>query len=158
MQEPNAGEGGAGGPPETNESNKARDLTRVYHGDGITVYWYARRCIHDAACIRAQPRVFDSRRRPWIDPAQGDAEAIAAAVRACPTGALEYRLADGSGEAVESVASFRRVPNGPVFVRGNLMITDEEGTIIRQATRLALCQCGKSANKPFCDNSHRANR
>jgi CDGSH-type Zn-finger protein len=33
-------------------------------------------------------------------------------------------------------------------------IRDREGNVIRTDTRMALCRCGHSANKPFCDDSH----
>jgi CDGSH-type Zn-finger protein len=33
--------------------------------------------------------------------------------------------------------------------------TNPTGRLIREDTRLALCRCGASANKPFCDGSHR---
>jgi CDGSH-type Zn-finger protein len=45
--------------------------------------------------------------------------------------------------------------NGPLFVRGRLRIVDEDGRLIREETRAALCRCGASGNKPFCDGSHR---
>jgi CDGSH-type Zn-finger protein len=50
----------------------------------------------------------------------------------------------------------RAVRNGPLFQRGRIRITDNEGKIIREDTRVALCRCGGSANKPFCDGTHRA--
>jgi CDGSH-type Zn-finger protein len=31
---------------------------------------------------------------------------------------------------------------------------DPDGNVIREDTRLALCRCGGSANKPFCDGTH----
>jgi CDGSH-type Zn-finger protein len=34
-------------------------------------------------------------------------------------------------------------------------ILDADGQLIREDTRLALCRCGGSENKPFCDGSHR---
>jgi CDGSH-type Zn-finger protein len=46
-------------------------------------------------------------------------------------------------------------PNGPLFVRGLVRMVDEDGQLIREDTRLALCRCGASENKPFCDGSHR---
>lgn len=152
--EPDAGEGGAGAPPKPNESNHAPDLTKKYVGDGITVYWYAKRCIHDASCIRALPRVFNPRRRPWVDVSQAEAEAIADAVRRCPTGALEYVI-EGEPEPTPA-PTVKHNPGGPLYVRGDFTITDEEGNVIRQAKRAALCQCGKTKNPPFCDNSHRS--
>jgi CDGSH-type Zn-finger protein len=42
-----------------------------------------------------------------------------------------------------------------LFVRGNVRIFDQDHTPVRQDTRVTLCRCGASANKPFCDGSHR---
>ena len=46
-------------------------------------------------------------------------------------------------------------PDGPLFVHGRLRIVGDEGGVIREDTRVALCRCGGSANKPFCDGTHR---
>jgi CDGSH-type Zn-finger protein len=42
-------------------------------------------------------------------------------------------------------------------VRGDIEILAPDGTVLRRDTRLALCRCGGSEHKPFCDNSHRMN-
>ncbi len=45
--------------------------------------------------------------------------------------------------------------NGPYLVRGAVKIVDPEGrewTVDREV--IALCRCGGSANKPFCDGTH----
>ena len=156
-RERDAGESGAGAPPDVTESNHAPDLTRQYNGDGIEVLWYARRCVHAAECIAALPTVFDPRRRPWIDASRADTDAIARAVEACPTGALEY-IRPGAPERAPEVVSVQPLAGGPNLLRGNITVRDEAGNILRQATRVALCRCGKSENQPFCDNSHRAIR
>ena len=44
--------------------------------------------------------------------------------------------------------------NGPLFVHGNIVVQDNEGNELLRETRLAFCRCGKSSNKPLCDNSH----
>ena len=46
-------------------------------------------------------------------------------------------------------------PNGPLFVRGAVRVVDAAGQVITEETRLALCRCGASRNRPFCDNTHR---
>lgn len=154
--EPDAGDGGAGAPPEPNESNRAPERTRRYTQGELTVRWYAKRCIHSAECIRAAPRVFDPRRRPWIDLTQDDVERITQAVDACPTGALEYTYQGRTSEQMDVAPEVYAVPGGPYYCRGSFRIVDEDGTLLRETTRIALCRCGKSANMPFCDNSHRA--
>lgn len=64
---------------------------RLYPGDGIVVEWYASRCIHSGNCARALLRVFNPRRRPWIDATAAPADQVVAAVENCPSGALQYR-------------------------------------------------------------------
>ena len=153
----NAGDGGAGAPPEEHEANEVfADLTREYSSSEITVQWYASRCIHTAACIRALPRVFNARRRPWVDVSAADADAVADAVLKCPTGALHYRRADGQPELAPPGVTVKTIRDGPYFVRGEVEITDAEGRIVRKDSRVALCRCGRSRHMPFCDNTHRA--
>lgn len=44
---------------------------------------------------------------------------------------------------------------GPVIVEGNLKITYSNGTIEEKNGKIAICRCGYSQNKPFCDGAHR---
>jgi CDGSH-type Zn-finger protein/uncharacterized Fe-S cluster protein YjdI len=46
------------------------------------------------------------------------------------------------------------VPDGPLVVRGNVELCSGTGRTIDRTTEIALCRCGHSANKPFCDGSH----
>jgi CDGSH-type Zn-finger protein/uncharacterized Fe-S cluster protein YjdI len=39
-------------------------------------------------------------------------------------------------------------------LRGHIRICDEEGKVLAEAGKTALCRCGQSQNKPFCDMSH----
>ncbi len=47
-------------------------------------------------------------------------------------------------------------PNGPLLVKGNFAIKDASGSVRWEGTKTALCRCGHSENKPFCDGAHRA--
>jgi CDGSH-type Zn-finger protein len=44
--------------------------------------------------------------------------------------------------------------NGPYAVRGVKLI-DQDGNEIPAPESFALCRCGQSSNKPFCDGTHR---
>ncbi len=46
-------------------------------------------------------------------------------------------------------------PDGPLLVEGNLEIVSGTGRTITRTQKCALCRCGASENKPFCDGSHR---
>ena len=45
--------------------------------------------------------------------------------------------------------------NGPLEVKGPVRVNASDGTEIRSADSVYLCRCGASANKPFCDGSHK---
>ena len=134
---------------------RTKDVTRVYEDDRIRVVWDASRCIHTAICLQRLPSVFDVRARPWIDLAGASADDIAAAIRACPTGALRYDGIAIPDEVPDDPTTVDVRPNGPLFVRGRLRLRAPGGQLEQDETRAALCRCGASENKPFCDNSHR---
>jgi CDGSH-type Zn-finger protein len=47
--------------------------------------------------------------------------------------------------------------NGPILVSGKVKITGVDGQeIVLEKDTFALCRCGESANKPFCDGSHKS--
>jgi uncharacterized Fe-S cluster protein YjdI/CDGSH-type Zn-finger protein len=125
---------------------------RAYTAPGITVYFNARRCIHFAACVRGLPDVFDKDARPWIRADRAPAEQIAEVVRRCPTGALHYVLTDGPAEQPDAQVTIEPRSNGPLFVRGDIVVQTPDGEV--RDSRAALCRCGNSGNKPFCDGTH----
>ena len=48
-------------------------------------------------------------------------------------------------------------PNGPFLVTGSIEIMDADGksfAVNPDKPNVALCRCGHSSNKPFCDGSH----
>jgi len=48
-------------------------------------------------------------------------------------------------------------PDGPLLVRGDVEIVGTDGEPVpRRRRTVALCRCGLSALKPFCDSSHKA--
>ncbi len=138
------------------EDRKKPGVAREYSNDEIAVYWEPQYCIHTANCLVANPQVFDAMRRPWIDVSQAGADEVVEAVMSCPTGALHFRrLHGGGGEPAEPETSIHARPNGPLLLRGRVRIVGQDGTLLREDTRVALCRCGHSANKPFCDGTHR---
>ena len=47
--------------------------------------------------------------------------------------------------------------NGSLRIEGDFEIVDPEGRVFSLGgrTKVALCRCGQSQNKPFCDGSHK---
>jgi CDGSH-type Zn-finger protein/uncharacterized Fe-S cluster protein YjdI len=44
--------------------------------------------------------------------------------------------------------------NGPLLVQGNLEIVSGTGHTVNRVTKTALCRCGQSSKKPYCDGTH----
>lgn len=53
--------------------------------------------------------------------------------------------------------TIRTRPNGPFLVEGPVTLVDSDGNafpIDGSKPAIALCRCGQSANRPFCDGTH----
>lgn len=128
-----------------------------YSGERADVQWDGRLCIHVGECGRADNDLFVGGRKPWCDPDQVDAEEVVNVVKRCPTGALTYVRKDGgAAETADDENVVVVAYNGPLYVRGELEIDGAPEDMPGVRFRAALCRCGQSKNKPFCDNSHEA--
>ncbi|HEV7187012.1 MAG TPA: CDGSH iron-sulfur domain-containing protein [Blastococcus sp.] len=59
---------------------------------------------------------------------------------------------DGSARGA-TITPYR---DGPLIVRGDFRLVDQDGTEIDPGrATIALCRCGKSGIKPFCDGTHK---
>jgi CDGSH-type Zn-finger protein/uncharacterized Fe-S cluster protein YjdI len=103
----------------------------------------------------------------------GDGQALRATL--CRCGASQHKpYCDGSHSAAAFCASgepptkpstalatrngplqVQPLPNGPLKVTGSLEIVSGTGRTIDRTGEVTLCRCGASANKPYCDGSHR---
>jgi CDGSH-type Zn-finger protein len=64
-------------------------------------------------------------------------------------------VADAAGDERHK-AQLVPCPNGPILVRGDFEIVGSAGTSVDRGRRtIALCRCGLSSVKPFCDGSHK---
>ncbi|HEY3208788.1 MAG TPA: CDGSH iron-sulfur domain-containing protein [Actinomycetota bacterium] len=73
----------------------------------------------------------------------------------CPSGRLAYHLPPDPDMVEEELPQeIGVVDDGPLWVRGGVPIEAADGFEYEVRNRVALCRCGKSKNKPFCDGSH----
>lgn len=124
-----------------------------YEGKDLTVVYERPRCIHAERCVKDLPEVFDPERKPWVDADATSAENLAEMIHTCPSGALHYERNDGGSTETtpdKNVATLGI--DGPLWIHGNLEIDGIEGET--REFRAALCRCGASKYKPFCDGSH----
>jgi len=128
-----------------------------YAGKRAEVSWHGGLCIHIGECGRAKGELFVGGRQPWCQPDLASDDEVKDVVMRCPTGALSVEFDDGSIPETASPENTINVAyNGPLFVRGQLEIDGSPSDAPGLNFRAALCRCGQSKNKPFCDNSHEA--
>jgi CDGSH-type Zn-finger protein/uncharacterized Fe-S cluster protein YjdI len=127
---------------------------KKYKGREVDVTFDIRRCIHAEQCVKNLPKVFDPQRRPWIEPDQADKHSIIDVVHRCPTGALRYVRRDGGPDESPGANSISVGVDGPLWVTGDITIRSADGAEVSADNRVALCRCGASKAKPFCDGKH----
>ena len=79
----------------------------------------------------------------------------------CPTGRLTHKDNE-TGKTYEQefdpsiviLEDPEQNASGPLFVRGGISLVSEDGQEYETRNRYALCRCGYSENKPFCDAAH----
>ncbi len=134
------------------------DITKKYSNEEVTVVWKPNFCIHSENCFHGLPQVFDPRNKPWVNVHGASTETIIQQVRKCPSGALSYFM-NNEGEVKPEQSPAETIvelsPNGPLLVHGNLIVKSPDGSVVKRKKLTALCRCGGSGNKPFCDGSHK---
>jgi CDGSH-type Zn-finger protein/uncharacterized Fe-S cluster protein YjdI len=94
-------------------------------------------------------RCGQSARKPFCDGSHAAAAFVASGEPATVASEPLARRAD--------LIAITSAEDGPLFVTGNLEVVSGTGRTIKRCTKAALCRCGGSANKPFCDGTHKQN-
>ena len=133
----------------------SNEKTTKYPGQSAEVTWHSDLCIHIGECGRAKGELFVGGRKPWCEPDLASDEEVQDVVFRCPTGALSVELKGAiNPETADPENTIHVAYNGPLFLRGELQIEGAPQDAPGVSYRAALCRCGQSKNKPFCDNSH----
>jgi uncharacterized Fe-S cluster protein YjdI len=135
--------------------------TLKYKNSELTIVWKPEVCIHSALCRKGLPEVFDPKRRPWIAADAAPSEKIIDQINKCPSGALSYFMNNAATTDPEQVSPGQHssiiecTPNGPLIIKGEIIIKKSDGTEEKKTGTVALCRCGSSQNKPYCDGGHK---
>lgn len=129
--------------------------TEIARGVNGTIYFNARRCIHSRHCVLEEPAVFEANREgEWIFPDKATPERLSRVARNCVSGAIRFERRDGGAqEAAPPVNLVQLRENGPLALNAAVSLVAADGASTA-ALRVTLCRCGRSNNKPFCDQSH----
>jgi len=132
------------------------DKTTTYKGKNIDVTWDERLCIHIGECGLSEGDLFIGGRDPWCQPDLVEDDNVKEVVQRCPSGALTYDdKAGGDNEQAASSNLVQVLYNDPLYIRGGLEIENAPEDMPGVKFRAALCRCGQSKNKLFCDGSHK---
>ncbi len=129
------------------------DPVDIYRGKRIAIHDNRAICAHAGVCTENLPHVFRLEQEPWVDADGADAEAIIELVKRCPSGALSVTVDGTPVPAGSPECTITASKNGPYFVTGEVELK-ADGVTPRVAERYALCRCGASKRKPFCDGTH----
>lgn len=128
-----------------------------YSNGEITVTWKPEICTHSTLCWKSLTEVFNPRQRPWINLEAADMQQIKSQIDKCPSGALSYIYENEDTQMSEEVKPIKIEvkPKGPLVCYGKILVKDINGNEELRENITSFCRCGASANKPFCDGSHR---
>ncbi|WP_299253469.1 (4Fe-4S)-binding protein [uncultured Aquimarina sp.] len=69
----------------------ATNNTRKEYTNGeLTIVWKPEKCVHAGVCVKTLPKVYDPKRKPWIQAENASTEALKSQIETCPSGALSY--------------------------------------------------------------------
>lgn len=142
---------------ETASREDYLDRADVYRGEGVDLY-DDNRCAFARFCHREEGDVW-SLTEASDDPRLMD-EAIKASTD-CPAGRLVHRRND-DGTLIEpefnpEISLLEDPEKGVsacIYVKGGIPLESADGSLYELRNRYALCRCGQSRNKPFCDATH----
>ena len=133
-----------------------KDEETVGRGEGrdMVLSFDTRLCVHAAFCSYGAPKVFlRGVKGQWIFPDAMETDAIRGVVHNCPSGAISYvPKGDTLPEPAPAINTVNLRENGPYAFRAPMSVNGED-----VGFRAALCRCGESKNKPFCDGTHLRN-
>lgn len=129
------------------------DSAQQFRGQCIAIHDNRAICSHAGVCTDNLPGVFRLGQEPWVEADGAEAAAIVALVARCPSGALSCTVDNPTPPAEPQPQLVTVSKNGPYLVSGSLPLIADGAQPYRPG-RYALCRCGASKNKPFCDGTH----
>ncbi|MDF1617514.1 glutamate synthase-related protein [Petrocella sp. FN5] len=124
----------------------------TYRGKKITIHDDRGICSHAGYCTDGLPKVFRMGTEPWIDPDAESVEKVIETIKKCPSGALSYTIDDVKYDTYSDTPEVMITEDGPYVVKGSIELKDDDKP--ESMEHYALCRCGHSKNKPFCNGQH----
>ena len=127
-------------------------MTKEYTNGEITVLWKPESCIHSGICLRGLPKVFNIKKRPWIEVTAATSEEVIQVVRQCPSKALSIKGVKFK-DKINSEVEVTLIPGGPLIIRGGATVSNRKNKEVFSET-VSFCRCSRSEKFPYCDGTH----
>ncbi len=138
--------------------DKFFDYAKIYDGHNITLYDMEKLCSFARVCHSNMGDIWDLA----ID--DDDEENLKKAIElawACPSGRLivydkklKKIIEPKLNPTLSILQDSTRKCSGPICVKGNIEIVNDDDRVFEKRNRVNLCRCGKTSNSPFCDATH----
>lgn len=138
---------------ETAAPTSYGERSTTYPGTGIVVRDDRTLCEHAGFCSNHLSNVWKMVPQTADTVVRGQ---VMAMVERCPSGALTYRVDPAGGDVEPDLRpAVNVVADGPLWITGEVPVDRADGRPTETRSRITLCRCGASDNKPYCDGSHR---
>ena len=136
---------------ETADRTPRSDRARRIQGRGIAFTDDRPLCTHAGFCANRNTDVWSMVRDSDDPEVRARMEGM---IGLCPSGRLALEPPEDGDPAPPSEPEILLEADGPIWVKGRVAIHAAEGFTWETRDHVALCRCGKSRNKPFCDGTH----
>jgi CDGSH-type Zn-finger protein len=139
---------------ETADRGQVATRRSRWDGEGVVLYDDLSLCTKAGFCTNLRATAWTL--ADEADDPDARAEFVGM-VHHCPSGRLAFAEADDPERTVEP--EFERSigvePDASFWLRGGIPVVSDDGAPYEVRNRQTLCRCGRSANKPFCDGTHK---
>ncbi len=137
---------------ETADRTPTATRRQKYAGPGIVMTDDKELCCHAGFCVREHAKAWT-----MVEGANDEEtrSTLIGMIENCPTGRLEYYTPPDETPVEKTLEQeIGVIKNGPLWVTGGIPVEGADGETYEVRNRVALCRCGASSNKPFCDGAH----
>ena len=135
---------------ETASTDSYAETASSLGGTGLEIHDDRAICVHAGFCGNKVTNVWKMAADTGDSRVRAQAMAM---IERCPSGALTFAV-DSDEVEPDLPAEISILPDGPLWVSGEIPTARSDGEPMETRNRVTLCRCGASANKPLCDGSH----
>ncbi len=137
---------------ETADRRPTEARRRKFPGSEIVMTDDESLCCHAGFCVREHAKAWTLVENA-SDPETR--KTLISMIQNCPTGRLEYYEPPDETPIERPLdPGIGIIADGPLWVQGGIPIESAAGETYEVRNRVALCRCGASKNKPYCDGTH----